>query len=195
MGHDQRSLVLAGCRPGVIGAARQCLLSVHGVNAVVRRSKMPAIAHGTVPFLSVLGVAHFNAEAAEERGGKKRPVRHQDTKGAQRLSENAPECHGLKLRCRPVAAHLFIPPRSSASPALLILTRRPQRNAEEKKEPVHHQDTKGIGKGAQHSSENAPECHGLKLRCRPVAAHLFIPLRSSASSAVEFFQPRGRRGR
>ena len=65
MGHDQRSLVLAGRRPGVIGAARERPLRVHSVNAIVRWSEMPAVAHGTVPFLRVLGIAHFNAEAAE----------------------------------------------------------------------------------------------------------------------------------
>ncbi len=76
---------LAGYRPGVIGAARQCLPSVHGVNAIVRWSEMPAIAHGTVTILCVLDVAHFNAEAAEERGGKERPCSPPRHKGCPTL--------------------------------------------------------------------------------------------------------------
>ena len=91
------------------------------------------------------------------RGGKDRPCsppRHQGRQGKENIKlfifipfaalvrkrDRAP---GVKFRCRAVTAHLFFYPlRSSAPSAFRISTRRRQWDAEEKIDPVHHQDTK-----------------------------------------------------
>ena len=67
--------------------------------------------------LCVLCVSNFNAEDAKERGGKERPC-----SPPRQLEHQGKEN----------------PLRSSA---FRISTRRTQRNAEDKKDPVHHQDT------------------------------------------------------